>query len=1840
LLATAKILADLVSEYVATVEPAAGDYRLVVPGLTYSIAKEVHNYLRAKPLRSYLVIGNGRVPCSSDFSLQPVSLTTVRVGSFIAVTEPGALSNVWESIRGSGGAVRFTAYSEEWPWQATVSETFHFGKRFLPRLFDYWGLPTTERPWFKALIVDTLLDATQRRSDKASVFLEKILGTFNPDPAHASLSLRQQFLLHCGIPNSAVGDDPTRTAKRVTSLLTAIQRAVRTEGDLRNRLHSNVPASHPRKAVLDNAIDAFLDGIGRGVGSNTNILSAERCWGDGPDREKYWENLDQTELSSLFEIPTENTELQASFVNAPQVLLSDDRKTAAGMYTDSFQIQSTVNIPAAVLTGGACQLAVFERTKKLSEIPLTQPTGSHVLTICPASLGLKHGRGISLRVVIVWRGEEIATDRLKLHCAGPQRKGILVVLPAVTAITLGPDNEDNEPVRNRVSGDVGIAVFVDSPLSPPVVVDENEHTLSLRETGPNHWQTSTALTPGDATGGRLQVTCRCDTHKAAVILEADLLERGQFTLEEELLESTSRWKKERVREVLALFTEDNRPPFLKLGGLDDRSRRRVRLSRLFEDTLGWKPLLFDFGSTLEVPTVACGDYVRTMGVAAPAQLASSTLPDNALTLVQRYVDCRNALRHAHMALLNPANESLEHPFYATHPLYVTESHPSHSVLTERIRTYLDAYCSIQEYLCSPSEPVKWEHIFVLASLDCAVHWGAAHHNNAVMLVGPWHPLVIAKRHLTQQLLVARARDRLAVKSPLFCNLTQLLRGVSGFCWISAVGNNGTSCESLYSVPTSDPGWHIAFKEAAVITADGRPAGALLWTILEGLAANLGISANVYVPPSAGMVEQVLGGFARTYPAKRHLGVYFPPGFGGEAEIAASDRYLHTETGPAAGGDLLPGGIDLAFGKEPTLPENVAWSHPPLAIYTYTDQAQCIAKRHPDLYFCAANDTLGFVPGKAHSLKRGTRVNSVLSQGTLLVTASVDGIPKTTLHECECDYPTASDIGGAFARAASLAGKPAERAVGMLFKTALPNQLRTTWTIIPGAVIDPALFVQYVMDGLDHAMEHRSLWDYRISITDSNASYFVLSTIPASFRAGVNGLFGDSVDRSAEFLNELGRIGVSIGGEAMKSGRHALGAVGVVGAARMLGSDGHLEWSETHVSFLLPVDSFRDLLEEAPAGGADVDAKPRRADLLAVLLTLPHANDNRLRIRGVAVESKFVSGIYAEQDATTALGQANLTAQRFQRLCNAAVKDENAPEKLALLQLLKFGLRLAAVAATRLGQQCYIQEQVIYSCVLSGRIDYDATGSAALLVSTEMGFHGDAEATRRADGLWIRLNRENWPGIRNTDSLHAAHDAVAALSHYPSTAAERSGSTANNELVDPVIPLDLEVGTTSASTNDPIAPNDAGQLLSPDESAPVADEATSITRILVGYNHGRQPVYFDPHSSVDRLENANVMVTGSSGKGKTQFLKHLIAELRAQSANVLVFDFKNDFAADDHFVRHTRLSHVSINFDGLPFNPLIPYPVTDRRDGRGYLQCAQHISGVCSVLRRTLLGGPQQEAAVRQAIQQAFGEAGLDPMGSVPQGAHATFPDFNRVRDIVEQSNAEAYNRLSELFSLNVFRREFVGTSLAEMLATPTILDFSQIASDGIKNTLAELVVLSAHAYLNSLPHSGRLRTCIVVDEAHRILQADYVEKLALECRAYGVSLVLASQYPSHFPASVADCLATKIIHGNDRDRNRVKSIAGMLGLDGRDAEIADLGMFDAIFSNRHFRNVSIRTLSYPIRLVLEQLQQSGTLNRDQIAAIEGVDTDKLPVGNIIRHMQTLGVCEVVGDCIRYLGRPY
>jgi DNA-binding MarR family transcriptional regulator len=79
-------------------------------------------------------------------------------------------------------------------------------------------------------------------------------------------------------------------------------------------------------------------------------------------------------------------------------------------------------------------------------------------------------------------------------------------------------------------------------------------------------------------------------------------------------------------------------------------------------------------------------------------------------------------------------------------------------------------------------------------------------------------------------------------------------------------------------------------------------------------------------------------------------------------------------------------------------------------------------------------------------------------------------------------------------------------------------------------------------------------------------------------------------------------------------------------------------------------------------------------------------------------------------------------------------------------------------------------------------------------------------------------------------------------------------------------------------------------------------------------------------------------------------------------------------------------------------------------------------------------------------------------------------------------------------------------------------------------------------------------------------------------------------------------------------------------------------MFEAIFSNKHFRSVLLRTITYPLHLVLTALRQAGEMTHDQIAQIEGVDTQKLSVGNLVRQLERLGLCESIDDRVRLVAR--
>lgn len=1859
-----RILADLVKHYIASVSQAAGEYRLVVPGLTSQIGEELHSELLANGIHSFFVIAKDRTPDEAKRWLLPVSLTTMRIGSFVAVADPGALSDIRDSIRGSGGAIRGAALSEEWPWIENGSEAFHFIGPFLSRLLSAWSSDSRVRSWLETLIADVLLECTRRDHDRTALFLERILGTFDPAIPTEFRDVRERFLFHCGIPKPVEPEEaPHRLAGDTRSLVRRIIDRVRTEPDLRAQVIGNIDNNAPDASRVRTAVDTFFDGLASPSSLDGDVLALRNCWGSGDAKTRNWQCLTSMRLRQLFEVQElRPVVLNCSFASGIGILVSENGRCAAGPSSADFFVNAHFDIPAEEFANGTCRLTLAIRNREVEVRDIPNSSGDIQIPLNIEQIGVSYRNRVPVRVSVIIDDEVRGEDRIAVHCYGEQRPAFVVITPQfwVDDADIASEDDPAPERRHLVDSPVRLHLFTFEQSQPSVTRDDGSVEQLVRKN--DTWEMAGSLDAFGEPAG--QVTCRCQLGARWVSLtfEAEDIERGEFTLEDELRQLLASAKKERAREVLAIYTGQAIDAYSRLGGLNEKTRRRIRLAKCFEDRLGWRPVLADLLQQTDGTEEACGDFARTIQGSDASAIRTVTLPDDALEMLRQYTDRRDSFRQLVIATLRASGGKLEHPEYAIHPFYLAEESNRRQSLEQALSEYLIAHGRLQAYLQENQRRLDWPQLFVLTYLDCIVQWREDASKNAFFLLGPWHPLVVAKRFLTQRALVLRAKRMVDGDDKEFHELISLLSQTPGFHWHPSVKADDVALEPAYVTPTSDPGWHLAFKRRV---ADGDLAsahGSLLEDVMRSIRDNIGLEARIHLPASGAMVGTILSSFMRTFPSKRHVGVYFPDGFRGEDEVVTADRFLHTDEGPTQAGLQFTGGLSLLFGNTPDIPEGIGWAGPPLRVFKYEDRNDCIAEQHPDIQFCQTGNKLGFLEMEdAHALPRGREYEAVFSQPVSRLTHGQTFIPKSIVEEWDFAKREGASVGELFARSCGLACTLCGRPHGIVHTTSLPLRLETVWTVVPGSVLDPAVFVRYVRDGRDRQMEGRALWDYRVSLSRASTSFFVLSTIPAAFRSAVNGVFGVPDDLASEFVTELGQIGLAIAGEAMKSGRHALGSVGVVGAVRLFSghanSRGPLRWSQRSVGFLLPVDSFRDILEGGVAsfGQRDEAERHRRADLLAFVLRLPNTPDEKLVIQTASVECKFTSGTFPDNNVQPALEQARATTEKVRRLCNAAQEQSGIPERLALLQLMRFGLRITGTHEQGDDSDRLQIERLIYECVLRGEFEYRAARASAVLVSTELSLPGAAEFTRTNTGLWIRLNQHNWPGVAETASIGPIRQAITDLFDLPDEPHLASSPTGGNppsqpdsqgtppsSTTSPIAEAEstcstVEEDLTGAETAAPTAPPMPGVDLLPEAGAPMPPGIV-LRPILMGVDTSRRSVYFDPHSPVDRLDNANAMITGSSGKGKTQLLKYIITAIRDQGANTLVLDFKNDFASDSHFVDRAQLSSILVAFDGMPFNPLIPYPIKDPRTGGLFIQSAQHIAGVASVLRRTYGLGPQQEAAVKNAIRQAFTEAGVNPASTVDYDPAMSFPDLARVGEILEQTNSAAYNRLDPLFTLGLFRETYSKSSFATMVNLSAAIDFSQIPSDALKNALAELVVLSAHSYFNSQPHSGTLRQVFVVDEAHRILTADYLERFALECRAYGVSLFLSSQYPSHFPAGISSSLATKIIHGNDRDVDRVRDIVNLLGGIGREAEIADLGMFEAIFSNKHFRNVLLRTITYPLYLVLEALQQHGQMSREEIAQIEGVDTHKLSVGNIVRQLERLGLCESVEDKVRLVSR--
>jgi len=340
-----------------------------------------------------------------------------------------------------------------------------------------------------------------------------------------------------------------------------------------------------------------------------------------------------------------------------------------------------------------------------------------------------------------------------------------------------------------------------------------------------------------------------------------------------------------------------------------------------------------------------------------------------------------------------------------------------------------------------------------------------------------------------------------------------------------------------------------------------------------------------------------------------------------------------------------------------------------------------------------------------------------------------------------------------------------------------------------------------------------------------------------------------------------------------------------------------------------------------------------------------------------------------------------------------------------------------------------------------------------------------------------------------------------------------------------------------------------------------------------------PIYWNPVGGNPRLANGHMFIVGTSGSGKTQILKALISDLSRKRITALVFDFNNDYVADE-FLKGSGIRTFD-PADGLPLNPLelVPDPISGR------IQVANGIFATAGILKRIYGLGAQQESNLRTAMEECYKEFGVTK--ETKRIPAAGYPPFDKLElKIRELPNCiPLLNRLSPIFSLNLFKSSVNDQSFSEFIRRPTVLRLAPLPSEEVKLAVAEFVLLKLYNYFMSQPHQVAPKMAVIVDEAHKMSSSEAIVKLFREIRKFGVAMILSSQKARDFHPDIHANAASGLFLKNSEIADR-KYIADQLKASDKQKEeiINILGFqstFEGLFRNDHYTPfVRVRIVPY------------------------------------------------------------
>jgi len=667
----------------------------------------------------------------------------------------------------------------------------------------------------------------------------------------------------------------------------------------------------------------------------------------------------------------------------------------------------------------------------------------------------------------------------------------------------------------------------------------------------------------------------------------------------------------------------------------------------------------------------------------------------------------------------------------------------------------------------------------------------------------------------------------------------------------------------------------------------------------------------------------------------------------------------------------------------------------------------------------------------------------------------------------------------------------------------------------------------------------------------------------------------------DILGRLGTRGVGLSSMLAMGATHASGALGFYLAFELM----EKAKDKFNGTFVLPIDACDGFLRSLAATAHTADSA-RRADLLLIRLEQGKVTLSPIEIKFYGVASDTESILPSASSDTLlaeAVEQANVTLGLLQGVSQAWLTAQADVANAALWSngmaaLIEAAIRLNPVAteeleATRSALQSIVDGKFTV-CVGKPVITYfrhkgltadghstvvqrvseghlvEKYGEYGLLAAAASnGFEAVQSTDNELVARWSEL--VNWSldsaspcrsGIRREDKseVNSGSDTVKSQFVSPTEGNETSVPQERTvESVEKTEPKAPTVSTTSTieGSGEPKHENAPAETdMSPEQGRrgedpiattdePLVEENDGI-RFKVGDTLGSTQVSVDFWPSNTSLNQLNIGVVGDLGTGKTQLLKSLVFQLRKKAKQkqetpltTLIFDYKRDFQDQDFL---DSVGGKLLHIDNIPLNFFA------LRGGYTPMKASQKSNEFIDVLDKIYGGiGPIQKDRLQSVITDLYRE--MKPAAPTISEVLARYQEDNDKPDSVTALLRKFV--VSEIFSSDKEQLLSFEELMENNVVVVALNDFG--TDDDGKNALVVLFLNLYYDYMlnskkwpyvGSDPQLRTLNSYLLVDEAVNIMKYKFpvLMSLLLQGREFGVGVILASQYLTHFKQGQED----------------------------------------------------------------------------------------------------------------------